>query len=154
MDGGTTTGRVRFVRRRDDAGQITAMLLIFCICLLLTVIAVTDLSAGYLRRQSAGSLADGAALAATSAAAAGSIYGGRHDGYVPINPVAARAAVHTYFIQTGAFVHYPGLRYEVTVTGHVVTVRLSMPFQLPVPVPGVRRSTIVHGTSSAELPIY
>lgn len=153
--GSTSAGRpLGAGRRRDQAGQITAMLIIFCMCLLLVVVAVTDLSAGYLRRQSAGSLADGAALAATSAAAAGSIYGGQHDRYVPIDPVAARAAVRTYFTRTRAFVHYPGLRYGVTVTGHVVTVWLSMPFTLPVPVPGVRRTTTVHGVSSAELPIY
>lgn len=39
-------------RHRDpeEGGSITAMLVIFCVCLLLLVIAVTDLSAAYLPR--------------------------------------------------------------------------------------------------------
>lgn len=140
--------------RRSEAGQITAMLVIFAICLLLTIIAVTDVSAAYLRRQSATSLADGAALAATTAATAGVVYGSADDGYVDIDPVAASAAVEEYLRATGAYHAYPGLQCAVGVRAHVVTVQLTMPFRLPVPVPGVAPSTLVHGTGSAALPIY
>jgi hypothetical protein len=145
--------------RREDAGRrqdgvITAMLLIFAICLLLTVIAVTDLSAAYLRRQGAMSLADGAALAATGAAAAGSIYHHRESQYVPINQAAAAAAVRRYLTTTGAYGDYPGLRSRVEVVGHRVLVFLTMPYRLPIPVPGVKQITMVHATSAAELPIY
>ncbi len=105
------------VRRDDQHGVITAMLVIFSICLLLTVIAVTDLSAAYLRRQGAMSLADGAALAATDAAAAGSVYRGGEDGFVRIDQTAAAAAVHRYLTTTGAYGDYPGLQSRVQVVG-------------------------------------
>ncbi len=141
-------------RLRCDDGQITAMLVIFTLCLLLAVIAVTDLSAAYLRRQSAISLADGAALAATEAAAAGSIYGNPDSGYVPIDKTAAAAAVRAYLVEIGAYGDYPGLTYRIGVAGHQVVVTLAMPYTLPVPVPGVEQTTIVHAASAAELPIY
>lgn len=139
---------------RGDGGQITAMLVIFCLCLLLAIVAVTDLSAAYLRRESATSLADGASLAATEAAVAGSIYHDTDSGFVPIDQPAAEAAVRSYLVEIGAYGDYPGLRAEVTVVGHRVVVALTMPYQLPVPVPGVGRSTLVHASASAELPIY
>ncbi|MGH3447745.1 MAG: pilus assembly protein TadG-related protein [Nocardioidaceae bacterium] len=149
------TGRRRRTRRTfDESGQITAMLVMFCICLLLAVVAVTDVSAGYLRRQGAASLADGAALAATDAAAAGSVYGEVDDAYVTLDPAAATAAVEHYLRVTGAYADYRGLKAAVRVDGHTVTVSLVVPFELPVPVPGVPRSTVVHGTSSAVMPIY
>jgi Putative Flp pilus-assembly TadE/G-like len=139
---------------RPQTGVITGMLVIFAICLLLTVIAVTDLSAAYLRRQGAMSLADGAALAATGAAAAGSIYQGGDGQFVPINEAAAAAAVRRYLTTTGAYGDYPGLQSRVQVVGHRVLVFLTMPYRLPIPVPGVKQTTMVHATSAAELPIY
>jgi putative Flp pilus-assembly TadE/G-like protein len=139
---------------RGQAGVITGLLVIFAICLLLTVIAVTDLSAAYLRRQGAMSLADGAALAATQAAAAGSIYHGDGGAFVPIDQAAASAAVRRYLTTIGAYGDYPGLQSRVQVFGHRVIVFLSMPYRLPFPVPGVKPTTTVHATSAAELPIY
>jgi hypothetical protein len=133
---------------------ITGMLVIFAMCLLLTVIAVTDLSAAYLRRQAAMSLADGAALAATQAAAAGSVYQGGGGLFVPISQGAATAAVRRYLVTTGAYGDYPGLRSRVQVVGHRVVVFLAMPYRLPIAVPGVEQITTVHATSAAELPIY
>lgn len=138
----------------DEAGQITAMLVIFCLCLLLTIIAVTDLSAAYLRRENAISLADGASLAATEAAAAGGIYSDPDATFVPIDRAGAAAAVQEYLLTTGAFGDYPGLRADVTVVGQRVVVALTMPYRLPIPVPGVDQTTIVHASGSAELPIY
>jgi hypothetical protein len=128
------------------------MLVIFSICLLLAIIAVTDVSASYLRRQSATSLADGAALAATQAAAAGGIYTDADD-FVAIDEPAAEAAVDQYLREVGAYASYPGLVADVDVDGHVVSVALVMPYRLPVPVPGVERVTTIHATASAELPI-
>ena len=150
-----SSGRVApRIPHRHQSGVITGMLVIFSICLLLTVIAVTDLSAAYLRRQAAMSLADGASLAATQAAAAGSVYTHPHGGYVAIDQRAAAAAVRAYLARTGAYGEYPGLRATVQVAGHQVLVHLTMPYHLPIPVPGVRRVTLVHATSAAELPIY
>lgn len=141
-------------RPRDDAGQITAMLVIFSICTLLAVVAVTDISASYLRRQSATSLADGAALAATEAAAAVDVYGTADDDYVQLDAAAAHAAVDTYLRDTGSYSAYPGLDASVVVEGATVRVLLTMPFTLPVPVPGVDPTTTIHAAGSAQLPIY
>jgi len=140
-------------RARADHGQVTAMLVLFAVCVLLAVIAVTDISASYLRRQATTSLADGAALAATEAAAASSVYSSPDDRYVAIDPAAAQAAVDTYLRDTGAYAAYPGLRASVVVDGFTVRVALTMPYELPVRVPGVRAATTVHATGSAVLPI-
>jgi hypothetical protein len=141
-------------RRRTDAGQITAMLGIWSVCLLLAIIAVIDISASYLRRQSATSLADGAALAATEAAGAGGIYGDADTGFVPIEAAAARSAVNAYLRDVGAYDAYPGLDVAVRVVGHQVEVALVMPYRLPVRVPGVDATTLIHARGAAELPIY
>lgn len=149
----TRSGKPR-TQGRCEGGQITAMLVIFMLCLLLTIIAVTDLSAAYLRRQSAMSLADGASLAATEAAAAGSIYSRPDRGFVAIDQEGASRAVRAYLSRTGAYGDYPGLSCRVDVVGHRVLVFLAMPYRLPIPVPGVQETTLVHATSAAELPIY
>ena len=141
-------------RLRDDSGQITAMLVLFTVCLLLAIIAVTDVSAAYLRRQAATSLADGAALAATDAAAAAGVYGDADPDYVAIDEQAAAAAVQQYLRDTGAYTRFPSLRAEVGVSGYTVHVELSMPFELPVAVPGVDATIVVHGTGSSVMPIY
>lgn len=138
----------------DERGQITAMLVLFTICLLLAIIAVTDVSASYLRREAATSLADGAALAASDGAAAAGIYGGRSDKYVVIGQAAAEAAVDAYLRDTGAYSRYPGMQASVVAQGHTVTVSLAMSYKLPVPLPGVAATTTIHATAASQLPIY
>lgn len=138
----------------DEGGQITVMLVIFAVCLLLAITAVTDISASYLRRQSATSLADGAALAATEAASAGGIYAAPDAGFVPIDRASAEGAVDRYLREAGAYAAYPGLAVEVTVVGHQVQVALQMPYRLPIRMPGVDATTWIHATAAAELPIY
>jgi Putative Flp pilus-assembly TadE/G-like len=138
---------------RNEQGQITAMLVIFSVCLLLAIIAVTDISASYLRRQAVVSLADGAALAASDGAAAAGIYGKARDDFVVIAQPAAAAAVDSYLRETGAYASYPGLHVEVSAQGHTVTVYLSMPYALPVPVPGVAGTTTLHAVGASQLPI-
>lgn len=141
-------------RSRDEAGQLTALIVGLAVCLLLVVVAVTDVSAAYLRRQSALSLSDSAALAATRAAAVGSIYhSGAHE-FVPIEQHQALLAVQAFLRSTGAYTHYPGLRAQVHVVGTRVIVHLEMPYRLPISVPGVAAVTQIHATSAAELPIY
>jgi hypothetical protein len=141
-------------RRRGEAGQITAMLVIFSICLLIAVAAVTDISASYLRRQAATSLADGAALAATDAAAAGGVYTGEDIEFVTIDEASAAAAVDEYLRNVGAYDDYPGLRVDVAVVGHTVEVTMTMPDDLPVTMPGVDATTTIHSRAAAQLPIY
>ncbi len=139
---------------RTERGQITAMLVLFTLCLLLAIIAVTDVSASYLRRQAAMSLADGAALAATDGAAAAGVYGDADDQFVTIGQPAAEAAVDSYLRDTGAYSQYPGLQVAVQVDGHTLSVSLSMPYALPIPVPGVAANTTIHADGSAVMPIY
>jgi Putative Flp pilus-assembly TadE/G-like len=140
--------------KSDERGQITAMLVLFSICLLLAVIAVTDISASYLRRQAAMSLADGAALAASDGAAAAGVYGNHSQHFVVIGQPAAAAAVEAYLTETGAYGRYPGLHADVAAQGHTVVVYLTMPYALPVPVPGVAPTTTIAATGASELPIY
>ncbi len=144
-----TSGR----RRKDERGQITAMLIIFAVCLLLAISAVTNIAGSYLRRQAATSLADGAALSASDAAAAGGVYG-PPGAYVVIDQAAAASAVEAYLRQTGAHGTYPGLRAEIVVDDNTVVVYLSMPYALPVTLPGVQNSTTIHASGSAVMPIY
>jgi len=150
------TREPRSPRRSDrtERGQITAMLVLFTVCLLLAIIAVTDVSASYLRRQAAMSLADGAALAATDGAAAAGVYGDADDQFVAIGQPAAEAAVDSYLRDTGAYSKYPGLQVAVQVDGHTLSVSLSMPYALPIAVPGVAANTTIHADGSAVMPIY
>lgn len=138
----------------EERGQVTAMLVIFATILLLAIAAVTDISAAYLRRQAVTNLADGAALAATEAAAASGVYGDPDAEYVGLDPEAAAHAVEQYLASTGAYADYPGLRVAVSITGYTVQVALTVPFDLPVPVPGVSGTVDVHDTGSAVMPIY
>ncbi|MFY9914890.1 MAG: pilus assembly protein TadG-related protein [Nocardioidaceae bacterium] len=140
--------------RRTEAGQITAMLVILTICLVIAIAAVTDISASYLRRQAATSLADGAALAATSAAATGAIYGAQDADYVTFDEAAATVAVDRYLRTVGAYRAYPGLSVDVSVVGHDVEVALVMPYRLPVRMPGLDATTTIHASAAAALPIY
>ena len=124
-------------RCAEEHGQITAMLVIFAICLLLAISAVINIAASYLRRQEATSLADGAALSASDAAAAAVVHGSPDAAYVAIDQGAATAAVEAYLRLTGAHSSYPGLKSHVLVDANTVIVSLSMPFELPVSLPGV-----------------
>jgi hypothetical protein len=142
---------------RPEGGSVTPLLIVFALGLALTIAAVVDVSGAYLRRQSTASLADGAALSASDAAAAASVYAGdgAGDSYVPIDEDAARHAVVAYLADTGALDRYPGLRASVEVLGgHTVVVELAMPYDLPISVPGSRDSVVIRVESSAELPVY
>jgi len=141
-------------RRGQETGQITGMLVIFAVCLLLAISAVTNIAASYLRRQAATSLADGAALSASDGAAAAGVYGSLDDTHVTIDEAAATAAVEAYLQQVGAHTTYPGLEADVIVDGPAVFVYLSMPFELPVSLPGAPGTTTIHASGSAVMPIY
>ncbi len=140
--------------QRSETGQITAMLVILTICLVIAVAAVTDISGSYLRRQAAKSLADGAALAATTATATGAIYGDQDAHYVTLDETTATVAVDRYLHTVGAYRSYPGLTVDVRVVGHAVEVALVMPYRLPVRMPGVDATTTIHARAAAALPIY
>ncbi len=137
-----------------ESGQITAMLVLFSICLLLAIIAVTDISGSYLRRQAASSLADGAALSASDAAASAGVYQGSEHGFVVVDSESAFAAVDAYLESSGAYAEYPGLDVGVRVDGHTIQVSLAIPYRLPVQVPGVSATATVHGSAAVDIPIY
>lgn len=130
------------------------LMIAFGLCLLLLIAAVTDLSAAFLRRQSATSLADGAALAASDAAAAAAVYSGTEDAYVRFDETAVAGAVEVYLREVGAYAAYPGLVPQVQVDATVVTVRITMPYDLPIPVPGVADTVTIDADSSVQMPIY
>ena len=154
MTHGGATSVTRSRGSADERGSIAAMLVIFAVCLLLAISAVTNIAASYLRRQVATSLADGAALSASDAAAAAGVYGSLDDNYVVVDQTAAAAAVYAYLQQTGAQGSYPGLRADVVVEGNTVMVSLAMPYELPVALPGVQSTTTIHASGSAVVPIY
>lgn len=140
------------MRNRDERGLITSLLLTFACCLILAISAVTDIAGAYLKRQAALALADGAALAASDAAAAVSVYD--DDEFVTIDEPATRDAVNAYLRSIQAYAAHPGLHVDVSVRGYRVTVGLTMPYQLPVHVPGVRDAISIHVESTATMPIY
>jgi Flp pilus assembly protein TadG len=140
---------------RGDDGSVIVLMTAFALCLLLLTSVVIDLSGAYLCRQSTASLADGAALSASDAAAAAAVYGQGGDRYVPIDEDAARHAVAAYLSDTGALSRYPGLRASVEVVAdRTIVVQLLMPYDLPISVPGASDAVVIKVQSSAELPVY
>lgn len=141
-------------RSAGEGGQLTVLIVVFALCLLLAVAAVTDISAAYLRRQSVASLADGAALSATDGGAAAAVYGDPDAGYVALGEDAARAAVDRYLHEVDAYATFPDLQASVGVVDNVLVVRLQMPFRVPFPIPGARTTSIIEATGFATMPIY
>lgn len=139
-------------RRADTRGQAAILIVAFAACLALAIAAVTDVAGAFLRRQAVASLADGAALAASDAAAATAVHA--DDDYVAVDEAAAQQAVDAYLRDVGARRDFPGLRVRVQAAGHEVTVSIVVPFRLPVPIPGAVRSSDVRAESSAVMPIY
>jgi hypothetical protein len=133
---------------------VMPLLLVFGICLVLMISAVIDISAAYLRRQAATSLADGAALSASDSAAAVAVYGDADDEYVAIDKSAAIDAVTAYLRSIKAYESYPHLNADVSIRDYTITVELTMPYELPVNLPGVHDSISISVEASAEMPIY
>jgi Putative Flp pilus-assembly TadE/G-like len=141
------------VRRRTDRGQVTVLMVGLAVLLVYVIAAVSDLSAGHLRRETARSFADGAALAAANGAAVPAGYsGGGH--FVALDPDTARAAVDRYVRQTDTARSVPGTRWSVTVAGRVVTVDVTMPFDFPIRMPLFGSASTVRASGSATVPIY
>jgi hypothetical protein len=124
-----------------------ALLLVYVIA------AVSDLSAGHLRRETARSFADGAALAAANGAAVPAGHGGGGR-FVALDPAAARTAVDRYVRQTGTARRVRGLRWSVSVDGRTVTVVVTMPFDFPIRMPLFGSASTVRASGSAIIPIY
>ena len=96
---------------------------------------MVDASAAYLQRSGLNSVADGAALAGTEAL---DLEAGYEHGFD--DPQLARRlvedAVRAYLQQTGARDRFPGLGYQLRVTGNKVVIEVRAPLDLPLHVPG------------------
>lgn len=143
------------MRRRDERGQATVLIVGLAVVLLMAVGVVVDASAAYLQRQGLSSVADGAALAAADA-------GSRHEESLYVEGLGsreqlaqqqaiARAAVADHLARTGAHREYPGLSWEVgfDAAGSSVVVRVRAPLDLPLTVPGSPERTSISATAAA-----
>jgi Flp pilus assembly protein TadG len=143
--------------RRDEAGQITLLIVGFAVVLLMAIAAVIDVTAAYLQRQALITVADGAALAGADAGSANeqSLYG---QGIGDVERLeqqrtAARTAVADFLRSTGAYGEHPGLTFGVRVdaTHDSVVVTVRAPLDLPLTVPGSRGRTSISASGSATV---
>ncbi|MCW2842979.1 MAG: hypothetical protein JWN22_895 [Nocardioides sp.] len=126
--------------RRGQAGQATVLIVGFAVVLAMAVALVVDSSAAYLQRQGLDTIADGAALRGADLGATGeeTYTHGVPGDRLGLTAAAARASVHAYLVDVGAYRRYPGLTYTVDVDAAAssVTVRIHAPLDLPLTVPG------------------
>lgn len=143
---------MRAEHHRGERGSTIPLIVGFTSILLVAGAVVIDASAGYLQRQSLGSLADGAALYGADAGAEGlEVYGGGLGQRLRLTQAEASAAVGDYLARTGAPDRYPGLSYEVRVTTERVEVHLAAPLDLPLHVPGSPSHPSVGATGVAAV---
>jgi hypothetical protein len=138
---------------RDDTGQATIMIVGFAVVLAMAAALVTDASAAYLHRQGLDTLADGAALRGADLGATGeeTYRTGVPPDRLALTAAVARASVHTYLIDVGAFRRFPGLTWTVDVdaAAESVTVRVRAPLELPLSIPGSPGRASIGATGSA-----
>jgi hypothetical protein len=137
------------VRRRDERGQTSLLIVGFFLVALLLTIVVVDASAAYLRRQQLDALADGAALAAADGIQGAQVYEQGLGDRAAIDPELARSYVADYLERLGAARDYPGLVPVVTVRGDSVEVVVHAPLELPLVPPGWTSGSRVTGRASA-----
>lgn len=141
------------MRRRDEDGQATVMIVGFAFVLLMGIAMVIDASAAYLQRQGLDTVADGAALRGADLGATGrEVYtGGVPSGRLDLTADAVRRAVHEYLVSSGAYAEYPGLSFDVVVdrASSSVTVEVRAPLDLPLTVPGSPQVATIGATGSA-----
>lgn len=125
------------MRRRDERGQVTVLIVGFAVVLLMAIGLVVDSSAAYLSRQSLATLADGAALAGADQLQGDTAYDDGLGEHTPIDAETARRSVEEHLRAVGAYDDHPGLRARVEVTHDRVVVRLVAPLELPFRVDGI-----------------
>ncbi len=143
------------MRSGDERGQTTVLIVGFAVVLMMAVALVVNVSAAYLQRQSLDNLADGAALVAADAGAAGDdVYaGGLGEDRLALLEATAREAVDDYLVRTGARAQYPGLVRTVRVDEDTrsVRVRISAPLALPLTIPGAPQTATVAAVGAAAV---
>jgi len=141
------------MRRRDEEGATTVLIVGFALVLAMAVAMVVDVSAAYLQRQGLNTVADGAALRAADLGATGEeVYGGGvPQGRLDLSAEQVRGSVRDYLTAAGAYASYPGLSFSVDVdpTSSTVTVHVTAPLDLPLTVPGSPGVAQIGATGSA-----
>jgi hypothetical protein len=140
-------------RQRGQLGQVSILIVGFAGLVLLLIAVVTDASAAFLRRQAIESLADGAALAAADGVQGSHVYTHGLGDTARIDPAVAERYVADYLARAGAAQRFPGLRWGIEPAGGAVTVRLSVPLDLPITPPGWVEQAYVDGVASAVVPV-
>lgn len=133
----------------DERGQTALMIIGFTVVLAMAFVLVVDATAAFLRRQALSTLADGAALAAVDGIAGERLYTRGVGDQVVVDPRSAAVEVSQHLAAVGAHARYPGLRHHVQVRGSRVVVRVAAPLTLPLPLPGVDRTTRVTAIAAA-----
>lgn len=143
------------MRRRDEQGQVTLLIIGFAAILLMAIVTVIDASAAYLQRQGLDNLADGAALHGADLGSAGVYVEGLPEDRLLQETDAVRAAVHEYLRASGAQQRFPGIRTAVAVNraDRSVTVTLQAPLDLPLMVPGWSTAPVVGASSTAAVTV-
>lgn len=142
-----------------ERGQATVMIIGLAVVLLMAVAVVVDASAAFLQRQELDTVADGAALAGADAGSRNleALYGEgvASAGRLEQTESLARAAVADHLRRTGAHAAHPGLRVEVRFdpSARAVVVRLQVPLDLPLTLPGSPGSTVVGAVGSAVVQV-
>jgi len=128
------------MRRRDEGGSTTPLIVGFALVLAMAIAMVVDVSAAYLQRQGLDSVADGAALRAADLGATGEeVYGGGvPQGRLDLSADRIRGSVQEYLAASGAFANFPGLSFDIDIdrASSTVTVHVTAPLDLPLTVPG------------------
>ena len=90
------------MRRSEESGQTSLLIVGFFLVAVLLVVVVVDASAAYLRRQQLDALADGAALAAADGIQGAQVYEQGLGERAAIDPELARTYVADYLERLGA----------------------------------------------------
>jgi hypothetical protein len=140
------------MRRRDEQGQMTVLIIGFAAIILLMIVVVTDISKVFLVRRELDAAADGAVLAAANGLAA--IYAQpAADGNAELDPDQARRLTAEYLDQVAASNNFDGLDWSADVDGTTVTVRLTSTVDLPFEPPGWPGSSDIASEAAAVVPI-
>ena len=143
------------MRRRDEGGQTTVLIIGFATTILMALVVVVNASAAFLQRQELDNLADGAALYGADLGSAGVYEEGIPEDRLLQTSSAVRAAVLDYLSDVGARARYPGLTPNIRVDAseRTVTVTLSAPVDLPLSIPGAPSRPRVGASSTAAVQV-
>ncbi len=148
-------GMRQLMRRRDERGQVSLLIIGFATVLLLAIAVVLDASAAYLHRQGLSTLADGAALQGADLGATGVYAEGLPDERLALDDTSVRAAVKAYLDQVGADRRFPGVKHAVRVDADAGLVRVTLraSVDLPLRVPWLEKPPSVTAVGSAAVTV-